>query len=74
MRFQITIRDEENKTKFLSENGKFTKYGQTVDGNPLIFNYKTVKGMVKAAKKIMTEKSEVVAWNNDGSPKNDFKI
>lgn len=74
MDFQIVINDE-NETTFLVKDGRFQKSWRGVDYYTcLIFDYKNVKGLIKSAKKMMTNKSTVKAWNLDGSPNKEFTI
>jgi len=59
---QIRINDE-NKTTFTSYNGSFSKTYLNGDETPVTFMYKTLKGMLKASKKLMTDDSKIIKIN-----------
>ena len=70
--FQIRIKDEsiyDIKTTFRNYDGRIQKSSTSVNGNPLIFNYKNVPSLIKAALKAKNDNSEILIYNDEGKGK-----
>ncbi len=65
--FQIRLKDGkygECGTTFGVNRDKLQKSSTSVDGNPLIFTYKNLDGLIKSVMKHKTDDSEFVIMNN----------
>jgi hypothetical protein len=70
--FQIRIKDDSydgSGTTFSNMGGRIQKSSTSVDGNPLIFNYRNVPSLVKAAFKVKNDNSEILIYNDEGKGK-----
>jgi hypothetical protein len=70
--FQIRIKNDSYDglgTTFSNLNGRIQKSSTSVDGNPLIFNYRNVPSLVKAAFKAKNDNSEILIYNDEGKGK-----
>lgn len=67
MSIQIKINDDNNTTFTEWERG-FTKTYNSIGGYYITFNYKTLGGMLKAAKKIATNASTISHGNGTIKP------
>jgi hypothetical protein len=70
--FQIRIKNgsyDDLGTTFSNMGGRIQKSSTSVDGNPLIFNYRNVPSLVKAAFKAKNDNSEILIYNDEGKGK-----
>ena len=70
--FQIRIKNDSYDdlgTTFSNLDGRIQKSTTSVDGNPLIFNYRNVPSLVKAAFKAKNDNSEILIYNDEGKGK-----
>jgi len=68
--FQIKISQRSGDDPyFIHRDGMIQKHTTSVDGNPLVFDYRNALTMAKAALKIKTNKSEIVIWDEKGKGK-----
>ena len=66
--FQIRIKNDSYDdlgTTFNNLDGRIQKSTTSVDGNPLIFNYRNVPSLVKAAFKAKNDNSEILIYNDE---------
>ena len=66
--FQIRIKNDSYDdlgTTFNNMDGRIQKSSTSVDGNPLIFNYRNVPSLVKAAFKAKNDNSEILIYNDE---------
>lgn len=73
MRIQVRINDE-NNTTFTAHNNNFNKMWDDSRGFMNSRSYKTQKGFITAIKKVLTEDSTIMAWNEDGTPNKEFTL
>ena len=70
--FQIRIKNDSYDdlgTTFNNMDGRIQKSSTSKDGNPLIFNYRNVPSLVKAAFKAKNDNSEILIYNDEGKGK-----
>ena len=70
--FQIRIKNDSYDdlgTTFSNMGGRIQKSSTSVGGNPLIFNYRNVPSLVKAAFKAKNDNSEILIYNDEGKGK-----
>ena len=70
--FQIRIKDESaygTGTTFSNSGGRIQKSSISANGNPLIFDYKNVPSLIKAAHKLKNDNSEILIYNDEGKGK-----
>ena len=66
--FQIRIKNDSYDdlgTTFSNLDGRIQKSTTSVDGNPLIFNYRNVPSLIKAAFKSKNDNSEILIYNDE---------
>ena len=70
--FQIRIKNDsydDLDTTFSNMDGRIQKSSTSKDGNPLIFNYRNVPSLVKAAFKAKNDNSEILIYNDESKGK-----
>jgi len=65
LELQIKINNEQGHV-FKSLNNKFSKQYLNSEEYFMFFEYKTFNSMIKAAKKLANENTEVIVYNKDG--------